>query len=274
MMSPFEMQKRGIFMKKITALLLFAALAFSLCACSPARDGKKEKTESSETSVTEKSETTVKDSSETTAKDSSDAAVDTEKPETTADETTESTETTSDAETNAITEETSAEENTAPFEPGEVTDNTYTSQYFGFGCKFGEDWDILVSDPKINESDSEVSYEMTAQNADNTESVRIVIKNMGTAGAESNEKSYLNSQSDSLKESLEASGAENVSIKLTPVEFADDFHYALSAVGETNGKSMEEYVIAVQRGTYFANVIIHTLNGNTEELISSFFAVD
>lgn len=226
-------------MKKITALLLFAALVFSLCACSGANKDNKETAANAETKAAE-------------------------------------TDAVTNADTKAIAEDTSAEDtDDAPYEPGEVSGSTYISKYFGFGCEFGDGWDVSGRSADENiPTDKDVIYELDAKNAENTESVRIVVKNMGTQGAQLNEKSYLNTQSDSFRESVEGSGAENISIEVLPVEFADDFHYALSASGEINGKPMEEYAIAVQRGTYFANIIIDTLNGNTEEMISSFFAVD
>ncbi len=236
-------------MKKLTALLLIAVLAFSLCACGASDEDVRGEKDTVVTAVPVSTEGEA---------------------------------------TTAATEETTAATEEA-YELSLASGNTYTNKYFGFGCTLDDSWTIATEEEMKEQNglaaemageefeelinNASLLYELNASK-ESGEAIGVNIENMGLAGLALNEKSYIDPQKDLLKEALENMGFENVVVEPTPVEFAGGTHAALKVTGEYEGITIEELVITVQHGTRFANISLSTYLGNLDELVACFHAVD
>ncbi len=230
-------------MKKILAMLLLVSLLFGLCSCG--------------------------------ASSSDDDVKGTIEENTTEEVTTEAEDTTE------------AEED---YEINLAEGGTYKNEYFGFGCTLDEEWtfateeEILAMNELTGElvgeemkeaiANADILYELSASKNGGLESININIENPGVLALGYTDETYLKSQQDNLKETLESIGLADVTVSTEEIEFAGGTHWAIKVSADMNGTQFDEYVITIKRGTRFANISIGAYGSDINSILGCFFAVE
>ena len=232
-------------MKKITALILLAAMLLSLAACgnNPSAGGA-EPTPTPETSDVPPSEP----------------------PE----------------ETPAETDETDAEmsgqagEPEAPSEPVlgvyHADSNTYENELLGLGCRLEEDWRVydadeiaelngLISDMVTDEAVAEMlessGYVQAfyAQLGDDPVTVNITVENLGLLyGALLDEREYAELAVEQLPAAFDAMGMTDVNTEIKSTTFMGSEHTAVFITGQVQEIDLYEVLVCVKAGRYMACV--------------------
>ena len=253
-------------MKKITALILLAALLLSLAACGnnqPAADGAES----------------------TSAPETSDAPV-SEPPEGTPAETDEP-----DAETPE-----QGGESEAPSEPVlgvyYADSNTYENELLGLGCRLEEDWRVysademaqlngmmadMMTDEAIAEQLESSGYVQAfyAQLGEDPVTVNITVENLGLLyGTLLDERQYAELSIDQLPSVLESIGLEDLTTEITTTTFLGSEHTAINVHGQIQGLDFYETLVCVKVNRYMACVTAASyLADVTGDVLDMFYAL-
>ena len=252
-------------MKKITALILLAAMLLSLAACGGNPSvGSAEPTPTPEISDDPVSEPPEEPPAET-------------------DET--------DAETPDQTGEPEA-----PSEPVlgvyHADSNTYENELLGLGCQLEEDWRVysademaqlngmmvdMMTDEAIAEQLESSGYVQAfyAQLGDQPVTVNITVENLGLLyGALLDEQQYAELSIGQLPAVLESIGLEDISTEITTATFLGSEHTAINVYGQVQGLDFYETLVCVKVNRYMACVTAASyLADVTGDVLDMFYAL-
>lgn len=262
-------------MKRITALILLAAILLSLAAC-----GGQQPSGGSADSPPE----TV----------SPDAPA-SEPPEEPAAETADDTGTETDDETGAETREETSGPETAPEPIMGVYDpdsNTYVNELIGLGCRLDEDWYVydadeiaslngmmadMMTDETIAEQLESSGYVQPfyAQLGDDPVTVNITVENLGLLyGALLDEQQYIELTIDQLPSVLESIGLTDITSEITSTTFMGSEHTAVNITGQMQGAAFYETMVCVKVDRYMACVTAASyLADVTGEILDMFYSL-
>lgn len=252
-------------MKKITAMILLAAMLLSLAACG--------------------SDSSAGGAEPTSAPETSDAPA-TEPPEDPPAETDKN-----DAETPDQAGE--SEETSEPvLGVYHVDTNTYENELIGLGCQLDEDWRVysademaelngmvadMMTDETIAEQLESSGYVQAfyAQLGDDPVTVNITVENLGLLyGTLLDEQQYAELSIDQLPAVLESMGLENLSTEITAATFLGSEHTAINVYGQIQGIDFYETLVCVKVNRYMACVTAASyLADVTGDVLNMFYAL-
>lgn len=122
---------------------------------------------------------------------------------------------------------------------------------------------------------SEIIYDMCASTSDSLKTVNVKIQNLGLVyGKVLDEDAYINAALDSTKGALESMGTENVTVKKTTVTFAGETHGAIAVAAEISDIKFYEKLVYIKVGKYMANITVASyIDDDTDEILSAFYAL-
>lgn len=122
---------------------------------------------------------------------------------------------------------------------------------------------------------AEIIYDMYALTSDSLKTVNVNIQNLGLIyGKVLDEDAYIDAALDSTKGALESMGMENVAMKKTTVTFAGETHGAIAIAGEISGIKLYEKLVCIKVGKYMANITVASyIDDSTDEVLSAFYAL-
>lgn len=251
-------------MKKITALILLAAMLLSLAACGNQSAGGAEPTSAPETADVPASEP----------------------PEETAPQ---------PDETGTETPDQAGEPEETP-EPilgvYSADTNTYENELIGLGCQLDDDWRVydadeiaalnglmvdMMTDKAISEMLESSGYVQAfyAQLGDDPVTVNITVENLGLLyGALLDEREYVELTVDQLPDVLESIGMTDINTEITSTTFLGSEHTAVNVTGQLQGTDFYETLVCVKVDRYMACVTAASyLADVTGDVLSMFYSL-
>lgn len=118
-------------------------------------------------------------------------------------------------------------------------------------------------------------YDMYASTSDSMQTVNINIENLGLVyGTVLDEDAYIDAALESVKGVLESMGFENVTVKKTTVTFAGETRGAIAVAGEVSDVKFYEKLVCIKVGKYMACVTVASyIDDSTDEVLSAFYAL-
>ena len=242
------------FYTKITSVILFVCLLFSMTACGVSKPDFNSKE--------------------------------------TAPATTENTEPATEAPTEPSTEEPTEEDEDKAFSAGTVEGSTYTNDFVGISCALGDGWtiatkeqiaqqmglvDVLISDEDVIKQieNSSTAMIFMANKNDGTGSINI------TAGdttsyltALVNQKTIVDTVVAQLPDILTASGMEVIECGTEDMMFCGEENYGIRSNLTFSGISIHQRQIILVKGTYTITITVSTYSQDiTQALLDLFTAL-
>ncbi len=174
----------------------------------------------------------------------------------------------SDGETAQDTAASEESEETAKVSIGSVEGSVYTSEFLGIRCSLDSEWTFAtqaqlaeminldadaLEDGELAErmENSATFVDMYASKDEGLTAIRVVLENVDAIySAAPDESGYLDLGMDKLKESLESTGMEEISVETATMEFAGGEHACARFTASYADIPFYEELICIREGSY------------------------
>ena len=166
---------------------------------------------------------------------------------------------------------------------GEVKDNTYTNEFFGFKFDIDSSWTVfdenqllqlagLVADSADDEAlskvieNSGVIYDFYA--TEGLKSANIVMQSRGLLSS-LDMKEYVELSVKQAESNMPSMGIDNVTTSVSTVNISGKDYYCATITGVSQGMDIYEKMVFFDAGEYIASLTVGTfVEDNTDELIA------
>lgn len=172
------------------------------------------------------------------------------------------------------------------FNFGSTQDNTYWNETLKIGCTLDENWYFFTKEEiaQVNNmtvealegnlaqmvKDGGSLMDMYAQNLETGATLNLMVERLSLVNSLAvTEKLYANASQETVKQTLEQMGIEEVEVTLNAMEFAGQEHQSVAITGTYSGVPVFETMVVVKSGR---NMIVVTAFSLDEEEIQQTLA--